>query len=333
MKKILILAGTTEGRMLSDKLETVGIRHIVSVASEYGETILGDAGTRTIQTGKMDENAMALYLDSEGFRAGDFLVDATHPYAKEVTENAAHVAEKMGLKYLRVAREKVNIPDSKNIHVFENVEQCAEVLKNVNEPVLVTTGSNKLETYAEILSAETLKNTFVRVIPSLESIEKCKNIGFEESHIIALQGPFSVELNVALIKQYGIRHLVTKESGKAGGFEEKIEAAEKCGISTYVIQRPEEDGMKLSEVEELILSEFDLEDNSKSDSEKNVVELILAGAGMGEMSSMTEEVLEAVNQADAVFGAKRLLKDVQNKDSYSLFRAEDVMEVMSSHPE
>ena len=337
MKKILILAGTTEGRMLSDKLETAGIRHIVSVASEYGETIMGDAGTRTIQTGKMDENAMALYLEDEGFMQGDYLIDATHPYAKEVTGNAKKVAEKMGLKYLRVAREKVVIPDSDKISIFESVEQCAEALdksfKEVKEPILLTTGSNKLETYAEILSAETLKNTFVRVIPSLESIEKCKNIGFEESHIIALQGPFSVELNVALIKQYGIRHLVTKESGKAGGFAEKIEAAEKCGISTYVIQRPEEDGMKLSEVEELILSEFDLEDNSKSDSEKNVVELILAGAGMGEMSSMTEEVLEAVNQADAVFGAKRLLKDVQNKESYSLFRAEDVMEVISSHPE
>lgn len=337
MKKILILAGTTEGRMLSDKLETAGIRHIVSVASEYGETIMGDAGTRTIQTGKMDENAMALYLEDERFMQGDYLIDATHPYAKEVTENARRVAEKMGLKYLRVAREKVVIPDSDKISIFESVEQCAEALdksfNEVKEPILLTTGSNKLETYAEILSAETLKNTFVRVIPSLESIEKCKNIGFEESHIIALQGPFSVELNVALIKQYGIRHLVTKESGKAGGFAEKIEAAEKCGISTYVIQRPEEDGMKLSEVEELILSEFDLEDNSKSDSEKNVVELILAGAGMGEMSSMTEEVLEAVNQADAVFGAKRLLKDVQNKESYSLFRAEDVMEVISSHPE
>lgn len=337
MKKILILAGTTEGRMLSDKLETVGIKHIVSVASEYGETIMGDAGTRTIQTGKMDENAMALYLEDEGFMQGDYLIDATHPYAKEVTENARRVAEKMGLKYLRVAREKVVIPDSDKISIFESVEQCAEALdeafKEVKEPVLLTTGSNKLETYAEILSAETIKNTFVRVIPSLESIEKCKNIGFEESHIIALQGPFSVELNVALIKQYGIRHLVTKESGKAGGFAEKIEAAEKCGISAYVISRPEEDGMKFSEVEELILSEFDLEDNSKSDSEKNVVELILAGAGMGEKSSMTEEVLEAVDQADAVFGAKRLLKDIQDKECYSLFRAEDVMEVISSHPE
>ena len=360
MKKILILAGTTEGRMLSDKLEEAGIRHMVSVASEYGETMMGQANSRAIRTGKLDENEMAAYLESEGFGAGDYLVDATHPYAKEVTENAAHVAEKMGLKYLRVAREKVDIPDSDNIHVFENVEQCAEALRDVKEPILITTGSNKLENYAEILSAEALKETYVRVIPSMESIEKCKSIGFEESHIIALQGPFSVELNVALIKQYGIRHLVTKESGKAGGFAEKIEAAESCGISTYVIARPEEEGMTFSEVEKLLVTEFgvgaevetnsgnvlklDTESDTKSEAsfisksqvaeEKfRTIELILAGAGMGDKLSMTEEVLEAVNRADAVFGAKRLLEDIENKESHNLFRAEDVLDVISSHPE
>ena len=178
MKKILILAGTTEGRILSDKLEKTGIKHIVSVASEYGETMMGEADFRTVRIGKLDENAMKLYLEEEGFSDGDFLVDATHPYAKEVTENARNVAEKMGLNYLRAAREKVDIPDSDRISVYENVEQCAKALKNVKEPILITTGSNKIETYAETLSAEALKDTYLRVIPSLESIEKCKNAGF-----------------------------------------------------------------------------------------------------------------------------------------------------------
>ena len=331
MKKILILAGTTEGRMLSEKLEEAGINHIVSVASEYGETIMGEAELRTVRTGKLDENAMALYLKEAGFSEGDFLVDATHPYAKEVTENAKNVSEKIGLTYLRVAREKVDIPYSDRISIFETVEQCAEALRNIKEPILITTGSNKLETYAETLSAETLKETYVRVIPSIESIEKCKKIGFEESHIIALQGPFSTELNVALINQYGIRHLVTKESGKAGGFAEKIEAAENCGISTYVIARPEEEGMTLSDAVKLLISDSDC--RSVAAEESGNIELILAGAGMGDKSSMTEEVIEAVNKADAVFGAKRLLDGIQNKDCYNLFRAEDVLEVISNHPE
>ena len=128
MSKILILAGTTEGRVLSDKLEEAGINHIVSVASEYGETMLGEGEFRTIRIGKLDEDAMTLYLEGEGFSEGDFLVDATHPYAKEVTENAGKVAEKMGLKYLRVKRDRVDIPVSENIHIFKSVDLCAEAL-------------------------------------------------------------------------------------------------------------------------------------------------------------------------------------------------------------
>lgn len=330
MSKILILAGTTEGRVLSDKLEEAGINHIVSVASEYGETMLGEGEFRTIRIGKLDEGDMTLYLEGEGFSEGDFLVDATHPYAKEVTENAGKVAEKMGLKYLRVKRDRVDIPVSENIHIFKSIDLCAEALtkflnqkENQKEPVLITTGSNNLEIFAETLSAEVLKNTYVRVIPTIESIEKCKRLGFEESHIIALQGPFSVELNVALIKQYGIRHLITKESGTAGGFGEKIEAAEKCGISTYVIARPEEEGMPLSEVEKLFVKGSDFH-------------LILAGAGMGDGDSLTEEVKEAVKNADAIFGAKRILESLgcaQNKEKYSLFRAEDVIDIILAHPE
>ena len=331
MKKILILAGTTEGRMLSDKLEDAGIKHIVSVASEYGETMMGEADFRTVRIGKLDEDAMALYLEQEGFTEGDFLVDATHPYAKEVTANARNVADKMGLMYLRVAREKVDIPEFDKVFIFENVEQCADALRNVKEPILITTGSNKLEVYAATLNEDTLKDTYVRVIPSLESIEKCKNAGFEESHIIALQGPFSVELNEALIRQYGIRHLVTKESGIAGGFAEKIEAAEKCGISTYVISRPDEEGMTLSDAVKLLIADSDNQ-NVKEGMQTNI-ELILAGAGMGDKASMTEDVIEAVNKADAIFGAKRIVEGIKYKKCYDVFRAEDVLEVITSHPE
>ena len=350
MKKLLILAGTTEGRLLSDKLEKAGIKHIVSVASEYGKMMLDEAEARTVRIGRLDENAMAAFLKSEGFTKGDLLVDATHPYAREVSENARKVAGQMELTLLRVARDRSDIPVSDKVRIYSSIEQCALELKDVKEPVLLTTGSNNLEIYADILSEETLTKTYVRVIPSLESIEKCKAQGFEESHIIALQGPFGVELNEALIKQYGIKYLVTKESGRAGGFSEKLEAAERCGISIYVIARPEqEDGLELGEVERLIQSEFHVEEKPEGDivekPEDNSVirlsdpEIILAGAGMGDKNSMTEEVIEAVKSADAVFGAGRLLNGlsavtgVSEKAVYDMYRAEDILEVIAAHPE
>ena len=80
-------------------------------------------------------------------------------------------------------------------------------------------------------------------------LQKAVDTGFLPAHLIAMQGPFSQELNVALIKQSGIGVLVTKQSGKSG-FEEKISAAEQTGTDVIVIKRPkQEDGKNLSEAE------------------------------------------------------------------------------------
>ena len=325
MKKILILAGTTEGRMLSDKMESAGIKHIVSVTSEYGETMMGEGENRTLKVGKMDENAMTCFLEKEGFEEGDYLVDATHPFAKEASLNAKNVAAKMKLSYLRVVRDSVEIPDSDSVLVYDSMENCAEALKDINEPIILTTGSKGLEEYAGWVSKETLSNTYVRVIPSIESFEKCKAAGIDESHIVALQGPFSLDLNKALLSQYKIRHLVTKESGKAGGFAEKLKAALECGATIHVISRPEEtEGMGLAETERILLSEF---------ANDNLGEIILAGVGMGDRLSMTREVEEAIKSADVIFGAGRLLEGIQAEYKFDKYLADDVMGILRQHPE
>ena len=63
----------------------------------------------------------------------------------------------------------------------------------------------------------------------------CEKNGICGKQILALQGPFSVEMNEAILKQYHINCLVTKRSGKNGGYQEKIEAAKRLGISVYEI--------------------------------------------------------------------------------------------------
>ena len=68
------------------------------------------------------------------------------------------------------------------------------------------------------------------------------------SHILALQGPFSQELNEALIRQYHIEYLVTKDGGPAGGFAEKAAAAKAAGIGLVLIRRPREDGLGYEDV-------------------------------------------------------------------------------------
>ena len=98
---------------------------------------------------------------------------------------------------------------------------------------------------------------YVRVLPVLASLEKTAALGIPARHVIAMQGPFSKELNVALIREFGIQTLVTKASGAVGGFWEKIEAAQECGCEAVVIRRPvEEPGLSAEEVREELVARF-----------------------------------------------------------------------------
>lgn len=102
MKKILIFAGTTEGRALSELLVTAGIAHTLCVATEYGELVLTKHPLVKVHKGRMNQEEMREYIV-----AGDFgvVVDATHPYAEVVTQNIKNAMQDMEIPYLRLKRE------------------------------------------------------------------------------------------------------------------------------------------------------------------------------------------------------------------------------------
>ena len=88
-------------------------------------------------------------------------------------------------------------------------------------------------------------------------IDTCRELGFEGKNLIAMQGPFSEEMNVAMLKQYECRYLVTKDSGKAGGFLEKMQAAVSCKVTPVIIGRPlNEQGMTLAEACSMLAEKF-----------------------------------------------------------------------------
>ena len=246
MKKIVIFAGTTEGRRLSEILADAGIAHTVCVATEYGEIVMREqtdaeaAGTKgqplvSLRRGRMDRQQMEEFLRNEGY---EIVVDATHPYAKVVTENlqgavaALQTSEKKAQFpiYLRLEREISETPEAENpavsIRYFESNADCAKAL--------LTTGSKELPTYCA--SGRLHDRLYVRILPGRESLELCMEQGIKGRQILALQGPFSTEMNAAILKQYDIHHMVTKNSGRTGGYQEKLEAAKILGIPVYVIQ-------------------------------------------------------------------------------------------------
>mgnify|MGYP001047822137 CR=1 FL=1 len=82
MSTVIIFAGTTEGRMLSEELSGKQIPVTACVATEYGETLLTENRYLKVHAGRMDREQIAGFIQREG--AG-LVVDATHPYAAVVS--------------------------------------------------------------------------------------------------------------------------------------------------------------------------------------------------------------------------------------------------------
>ena len=229
--KILILGGTTEGRRLSYALADRGIPVTVSVASAYGREAQGEDPRIQVRMGRMDEAAMeALFPEFA------LVVDATHPYAAEVTRTARQAAEQTGVPYLRLLRERSRIPDG--ALVVPDAPAAAEACRTLSGRILLTTGAKELPAFLS-LQADRL---YVRLLPSSRNLAQAEEMGIPHSHLIAMEGPFSAELNTALIRQFQIAVLVTKDGGKIGGFPEKAEAAEQTGAKLVVLAGHREDG-------------------------------------------------------------------------------------------
>jgi len=340
--KIIIFAGTTEGRRMAMELAEAGHFVVCSVATMYGaeimeDSILSDNSSSTnirVVTGRMDKNEMLSFLQSEGF---EVIIDATHPFAEVVSENIRECERELSkagckVRYMRLIRETASCPkDDKAFSQKENtvidcstVSEAVEILKTIEGNILITTGSKNLHDFAA--SKELGERLFVRVLPGLESISLCLENGIKGRNIIAMQGPFSKEMNAATIKEYGISVLVTKESGKNGGFYEKLEAAAELGIKCVVIRKPEEKTDKVYSFEE-ILSELGVK-TSQSDSKLyKATEIAIAGVGMGDKANMTIEVKELIDKADIVFGAERLL-DKAKGVTYPYYLAKDIIPVI-----
>lgn len=230
--RFILFSGTTEGRRLSRALAALGGAVTVCVATEYGKEEQGEAPGITVLSGRMDESQMARTV-----AGADLCVDATHPYAVQASRAIRAACEETGTPLLRLLREESEAPDG--TEVFPTAQAAAQWLKTTQGNILLTTGAKELGVFAP-LGGERL---YPRVLPLASSLESCAAAGVPSSHILALQGPFSQELNEALIRQHHIAWLVTKDGGPAGGFGEKAAAAQAAGAGLVLIRRPQEEGL------------------------------------------------------------------------------------------
>lgn len=321
MKSLLIFAGTTEGRELAEFLDRQGVSCDVCVATEYGEQLLDENTTgHRIHRGRLTEAEMAELMER---RQTELTVDCTHPYAAVVSENIRKACEKTGSRYLRLLRETESA-DGACVFV-DSVEEAVEYLKTREGKVLAATGSKELAKYTVLPDYK--ERVTARVLSTPEAVEACARLGFQGKNLICMQGPFGEELNYALLKQTGAKFLVTKESGKTGGFPEKLRAARRAGAQLLVVGRPvKEEGYSAGEIRRILCRKLGITCKRK---------ISLIGIGMGNPANMTLEALEACREADVLIGAKRMLETAGNlsKPQYAAYLAEDIQGFLKEHPE
>lgn len=346
--RVLLFGGTTEGRELALWLREAGIPALSHVATDYGEALLREEALPA-EYGRLDAAEMEHLL-----RTGDFFaaLDATHPFATEVSKNIRAAAAAAGVRYYRILRGEGSASEAEEaeeiearlrargcFRLFDSQQEAADWLAKTEGPIFLATGSKELKVYAA-LPRERLT---VRILPGEEALRKAAEAGIRPDHIIAMQGRSSVVLNRALLQQCSAKFLVTKQSGKPGGYLEKLRAAEALGICFVAIRRPaEREGYTLSEIKALLRARYaagviperregmqeesrteirteskekaegraevetKAEATAKAEGKAGKKQVTIVGIGPGETSQLTFAAGQCIAEAGLIIGASRM---------------------------
>ena len=344
MSNVFIFGGTTEGRKLAIACELLGIPAYVSVASEYGSDVLGELKVVKVLEGRMNIDEM-----SAGFKALDISVvyDATHPFATVVKENIKSACEQNEIEYIRVLRNITDI-DSEDYKLVKSVDEAVDYLTTCEGNVFVATGSKEIAKYKKL----DLSRVYARVLSAVESINACKDIGLEGSHIIAMQGPFSERLNIALMEEYNCKYMVSKQTGNNGGFDEKIEACKQAGVYPIIVAHPQNDkGISEEEAIEHIAKRHNIEnykdiltmcsdndqDKGRDDKAGRPYKLSIVGIGPGSMEYVNAKARKLISDADIIVaGSDRMLelsdeirKEEKNCKEYTSFKSYKTIDIIN----
>lgn len=250
--KALLFAGTTEGRLVAKYLVRKGIETHCCVATKGGEEALMANSLLHISVKRLDIEEMKALIASF---SPDLIIDATHPYAVEVSNNIYKAANVMQREIIRVIRSDRETVGYDKAFYFDGVDELVRWLnssKMCELKIFSTLGAKEAKNLADVHNYK--ERILLRILPADESRTLVTSAGFEEKNIVAAMPPFSVNDNIEMFR--GSQILLTKDTGSAGGFGEKIEAAMKLGLMIGIIRRPLENSevrkMDIHEIEEYI---------------------------------------------------------------------------------
>lgn len=230
---IALILGTSEGREILSLLNKFTDNILISTATAYGGEILKNYKYKKLNTKPLNKKELSNMLKKNQV---NILIDASHPYALEVTKNAREVSKDLNIEYVRYERPSSaeEFKGNKKVVFLEDYKDLNEALKNIKGNILNTSGSRNMD---KILDLKLENRIIHRVLPSVKVLEDCFNLGVKVEDLMAIKGPISKELNKAFIKDYDAKALILKDSGPQGGTKEKILACLECDIYALVIRR------------------------------------------------------------------------------------------------
>lgn len=228
--QILIFAGTSNGRTLAVELANKGYGVTISSMSAHGNSLVPEHKHIKGIFGKMNQEDIEQYIIEHHI---DAVIDATHPYAMDISHNIIKSTHEIGRPMIRYERRS-SIGKDTGKH-FDTYAEACEYLNNHEGNILFSTGVNHIDELVKLLDK---KRMVVRILPVETSIQKAYDCGLQDDQIIALHPPYTLEDNLKHIRKYNIGYLVTKDSGHEGGTSMKLEAVKQAGIELIVIDRP-----------------------------------------------------------------------------------------------
>ena len=239
MDKILIFAGTTEGRELAEFCADNGIAADVSTATAYGASLLPEG--IGLLSGRLYAEEICILLRACHYAV---VIDATHPYAKDATANIRAACLQTGIPYRRLLRRPLPVTGES----VDSLDEMIGLLNRSDDTILSTLGSKSI---AELTKVRRFcDRIWLRLLPSDSVSAECVRLGFDPAKLIYEKGPFSTEQNLEHIRLSGAKILLTKESGS------KEKAAKIEQIRMITLRRPFEtaDGYDESDMKKLLLS-------------------------------------------------------------------------------
>ena len=251
---IWLIGGTSEGRRLLRDLADLPVQIYVSVATAYGASLIEPQANATVLAKRYNLEEMVAFLRNH---RPTCVIDATHPYATIVTATVQQACAQENTAYIRLLRPTVG--DEHSYISVQDFAEAVELLNHVEGNVFLTTGSKNLPDFTQVKNYQ--ERIALRVLPMQASLEKALSLGYKPAQIVCMQGPFAKELNVCMLKKFHSAFMVTKDSGEAGGFLEKVAAAEEAGAKLIVIGRAtQESGSCYAEIVANLRQQYQVEE-------------------------------------------------------------------------